>query len=891
MKFYLTALACLLVCFTAHSQVFVDENFDGGIPAQWTVVDGGTTNDTWFGTTGGYNGNDLDGTEFVFVDSDAAGNGNDTLSESLVSPVVNAVFGSQLYLEFDQFYRFYTPADTGYVEVFDGSNWVEVAKFDNANFGGWNAPDQQTIDISAYANPNLQVRFRYDDFGTWAWFWAVDDVKIYALLPEDLGVISILAPIPSCNLGTNEQVVIQVYNYGTDTVSNIDVGYNVNGGPSVVETINQTLPPGDTLIYFFTQGVNLQASGVYTLNTWTQHVGDGDPANDSFSRMIDNVPLSAFPYNQDFENGAGGWNALGANSSWELGTPNAGFIQNAASGQNAWVTNLAGTHNNNELAFLNSPCFDFTNIVADPTISFSLIHQIEQNYDDAYLEASLDGGLTWYKIGTVGSGISWYNDANDDSWEGNSGNPGDWVIAEHVLTGTAGASVVQLRFVFESDFSVTNEGVGIDYISITPPNDTDVGVIQLVSPQDGCGDGSSVPVTIKVYNYGTSPASNFEVAYQIDGGIPVYELVTTTINYQDTLTYTFANLANLGGPGQHSVTVSTNLFGDQDNINNAIVNSPVSNSGPTPLSQSVSDSLTITGLNPEGVTSSLIFCDLPGALGPCLRVASVSIDSLTHEFVGQVEIYLISPQFDTLNLSTNNGGLGLGYFDVVFDDQSTNDITGFFSGIPSGIYHPEDSAGFSSFDGQNPNGSWTLWINDGTQLEDGTLYNWSMEFEALPALELGADTMICDFDTLFITADPNFSSYLWWDGTTNNSAAFDANSVAVGSYDLTLTVTDSAGCSAIDTVVVQVEQCTGVEEFANSQMTAYPNPTNDFVTIQFSTPTNDPESLTLFDAAGRVVLSQQISSGQNQVQLDLSQQARGIYFLRYGSEQIKLIKQ
>ncbi|HKK69031.1 MAG TPA: hypothetical protein VJ946_12500, partial [Bacteroidales bacterium] len=63
----LFALACV-----AHAQVFLDENFDSGIPAGWTVTDGGETTDTWHVTTD-YSGNSLDGSDFAFVDSDDAG--------------------------------------------------------------------------------------------------------------------------------------------------------------------------------------------------------------------------------------------------------------------------------------------------------------------------------------------------------------------------------------------------------------------------------------------------------------------------------------------------------------------------------------------------------------------------------------------------------------------------------------------------------------------------------------------------------------------------------------------------------------------------------------------------------------------------------------------------
>lgn len=873
MKQSLLLLSGILCSYILHAQNLLNADFNNGVPATWTIQDGGTTTDTWFGTTGGYNGNYLDGTEFVFVDSDAAGNNNDTLSEGLVTPSINTAGSQALYLEFDHFYNMYTTADTGYLEVFDGAQWVTLLQYFDQDFGGWNAPEHVVVNLTPYANANLRVRWRYEDYGTWAWYWAVDNVEIYQLLPEDAGIISVLAPVSACQFLTNEQVVVEVHNFGLDTIFSTDVNYTLNGGPTTTETINQTIAPGDTLLYTFTQTANLQSPGPHTINAWTTLANDGDPSNDALIKVVDNAHLSTFPYAIDFETGQGGWTSSGANNSWQFGTPNAGFIQDAASGQNAWVTNLTGNHNNNELAFLTSPCFDFSGLAADPTLQFSLMYEIEVNYDNAWVEVSTDGGQNFTKVGTAGTGLEWYNDVNDDAWEGTSGNAGEWVVAEQLLAGTAGESSVQIRFVFESDFSVINEGIGIDDIEITPPPANDLGVITLISPTDGCGDGSSEVVTIQIYNYGSSAQNGFEVVYQIDGGVPVYEQVNTTLNFMDTLTYSFTNLANMGGAGNHTVTVATNLFGDQNNINNALYNVPVTNSGPTPWSQAISDSLPISFSNPEGLSSPQIFCGMPEELGPCFFIESLTIDSLHHPVMGEVSIYLISPDGDTLNVSSNNGAIGTGYYNVIFSDTSSNDITASFSGINPGIYYPEDPAGFGLFDGQNPNGQWTLWIDDNLPLEDGTLYEWSLNFAAAPALDLGADTLICDFDSLTFDGG-SFDSYLWQDGSTTPQFVMDATQFPLGTEWIALTVTDSNGCEATDSLLVEIELCTGIEaNAATSGMTLYPNPTQNQFWVKSAIA--GPLHVEVVDLTGRLVLNPTMI--ENGGSIDLSDEVPGIY--------------
>lgn len=175
------------------AQTYLQENFDTEIPATWTITDGGgATGDSWIsGQQGG--GNSLDGTNCAIVDSDSNGNGTE-LIETLTSPVFDTTGASALFLDFDQFYN-NIGGDTAVVEVFDGTNWIEVLN-QTADAGGFNTPDQQHIDITAYSNANMQVRFVYNDGNVWAWYWLVDNVQVYnstCNFPSDIVVSGITA--------------------------------------------------------------------------------------------------------------------------------------------------------------------------------------------------------------------------------------------------------------------------------------------------------------------------------------------------------------------------------------------------------------------------------------------------------------------------------------------------------------------------------------------------------------------------------------------------------------------------------------------------------------------------------------------------------------------------
>ncbi|MGS2727925.1 choice-of-anchor J domain-containing protein, partial [Psychroserpens sp. BH13MA-6] len=176
MKKIILIIALLITGSMVNAQTYLQENFDTEIPATWTITDAGAaTGDSWIsGQQGG--GNSLDGTNCAIVDSDSNGNGVE-LIETLTSPVFDTTGAIALFLDFDQFYN-NIGADSAIVEVFDGTNWIEVLN-QTADIGAFNAPDQQHIDITAYSNANMQVRFVYNDGNDWAWYWLVDNVQVY----------------------------------------------------------------------------------------------------------------------------------------------------------------------------------------------------------------------------------------------------------------------------------------------------------------------------------------------------------------------------------------------------------------------------------------------------------------------------------------------------------------------------------------------------------------------------------------------------------------------------------------------------------------------------------------------------------------------------------------
>lgn len=294
--------------------------------------------------------------------------------------------------------------------------------------------------------------------------YTFDDVGIKEVA-NDIGITRILSPsVSGCGLAGNQAISLEIKNYSSTTFINVPVYYNVNGGAAVMETI-ASLPPGVTT-HSFAAPENLLADTDYNFNFWVYEATDNYRNNDSILNYNFHTAtvISTYPYLEGFESGTGSWYAKGQNSSWQWGTPAKAVISKAANGTKAWVTNLTGNYNTNEVAYLYSPCFNLTGLT-QPVLSFSHIFLIEDAVpaDYNWVEYSVNGGITWSRLGTNGGGgTNWYNDPTGKNQWRNSLTT--WHVASFNIPPTAG--VVRFRIVFTSDLGFNLDGVGIDDIHV-----------------------------------------------------------------------------------------------------------------------------------------------------------------------------------------------------------------------------------------------------------------------------------------------------------------------------------------------------------------------------------------------------------------------------------------
>jgi len=199
---------------------YLMEDFNSGIPAAWQVIDSAGTGAVWTAVTE-YNGQTIDGTPFVIADSDGAGNVDmDTYLESPVITINNN--GAPVYLSFDHIFSYYSGNEKGDVEVFDGTSWVLVQRYEGNDVGAWDSPAHEEYEVTDYINPYFKVRFHYYD-AHYDWYWALDNVRIYSLNADDLSLQWGIPGVSIVNEETYFSTIVYNEGYRTQDVFNVSV--------------------------------------------------------------------------------------------------------------------------------------------------------------------------------------------------------------------------------------------------------------------------------------------------------------------------------------------------------------------------------------------------------------------------------------------------------------------------------------------------------------------------------------------------------------------------------------------------------------------------------------------------------------------------------------------
>ncbi|MDH5751882.1 MAG: PKD domain-containing protein, partial [Deltaproteobacteria bacterium] len=192
---------------------------------------------------------------------------------------------------------------------------------------------------------------------------------------------------------------------------------------------------------------------------------------------------------------------------------------------------------------------------------------------------------------------------------------------------------------------------------------------------------------------------------------------------------------------------------------------------------------------------------------------------ITHTWDSDLSIYLISPQGTQVLLSSGNGGSANNYTDTIFSDAAVTSIEA-GSAPFTGEYQPQEP--LSVLNGENPNGTWRLWVVDTWLQDTGQILGFQLGIESAVANQAPvasatftpASPVVSDTVTLSAlgSTDPDLDSlsYSWSLTKPAGSSATLSDPLAaeptftidvVGNYTATVTVSDG---SLTDTASVTV---------------------------------------------------------------------------------------
>ena len=301
--------ASLFSALMANSQILT-ENFEGGaLPAGWSKTQSTPSVGWEFGANLSSQYWAVPShTKYAASNDDAhdtqAATTNLADKDRLITPPLNLTTQTAVALKFDAFYTgVYGSEATVEVSTNGGTTWTTIFTLDPS--AAWQ--NNIATNLSAYAGQNnVLVAFRHNDGNAWADGFAIDNVSIYTPPANDAKINSIALNRYGV-INTNSNLVLNVTNLGSSTISNLTVDWN--DGTSHSQVINVSIAPFATLDVTHPTALNYATAVEKTIavNITAVNGGvDADVSNNTGSKLFNSLS-QASPKKVVIEEGTGTW--------------------------------------------------------------------------------------------------------------------------------------------------------------------------------------------------------------------------------------------------------------------------------------------------------------------------------------------------------------------------------------------------------------------------------------------------------------------------------------------------------------------------------------------------------------------------------------------------------
>lgn len=743
--------------------------------------------------------------------------------------------------------------DSAYIDLStdNGNTWINIwQNSDNIREDNWS---QLKYDIANYAERKDEIKVRFAIGGTDDSYpmsgWNIDDFSVTGnYLSKDVGITNWIGPLSGCGHTDEELIEVTIQNYAGEPLTDpLVLSYSLDGGATIkYDTIqNLNLAIDASMTHIIDKPADLTTPGWYNnVYATTNLAGDEDSRNDKYTTTLFISPTYNLPYSENFENNYGYFRNEGVNSSWEYGEPDGTVINSAASGTNAWVTNLDGSYQNNDSSFIETPCFDFTNI--DSVIfEFKCIGISEDQTDGLAVMYSFDNGTSWEFLPDDHDYYwDWYNETSISEL-GSAGideTGSTWLTMRQLLPNNfSKKSSVKFRFLFMSSESAIYEGFGIDDVKIyEAPGD--VGVTSINEPYTECEWSDSTEVKVTIKNFGITilkAGSKIPVGLDFQGSYYTTDTLElmSPLAPEGTIEFTFTETVDMSNTGDYDLVVYTLLEDDPyfydetvcndttfatvrvDGMPNYNIGWIVGSDGPDTLLNAgtgydtyfwdgpVEDSTTQTyratleGIYYVTVTrTNTLTCEAYDSLKVVTSLLNVKMDSTLTELEDSCQRF----ELTELQVTISNQGAVLNANDTIPFGYRINNLPEVYDTLTldrtltTNTDPATDTINFTfseKLDLTVPDEYtirvFTNFASDLNRNNDtviATINTWG-----LPYVDLAYDTIYSSqADTLTLDAGPGFASYLWNPGDSATQTITPINS----SYYYHVTVTDVNGCGS-----------------------------------------------------------------------------------------------
>jgi len=366
-------------------------------------------------------------------------------------------------------------------------------------------------------------------------------VMMAPLIPQDAGVIDVLQPFALYDAGATVPVEVKIQNFGTSPISYIEIAYEVNGAPPIIQPYNSMIAPGAVLDLMLPDHTML--AGDNFICAYTLLPGDSNTFNDGRCTRSFGQYVTTPPYADNFDGSVNLWWNDSVPTQWERGEPQANIISYPYTAPNVWATDLDDIYDPGSYSFLYSPKFNVLSAVGVDSLFFRHFMFSEPGDGGNIQYLSTSG---WRILGMENdpNAINWYN-TMQNIWTDMGSGPGYKLSAYDLKSITDFAAITQFRYVFYGNGTTTNrDGWAIDNFRITTPKIArDGGVITILDPVGPIIKGTNVQVKVRVKNFGLDPLDTIPVHYKINNlGSVQYNWMNGPLKPDSTFEYTFPTI-------------------------------------------------------------------------------------------------------------------------------------------------------------------------------------------------------------------------------------------------------------------------------------------------------------------------------------------------------------